>query len=163
MPSYWSFLIVRAMYALGKEEICKVQVDEINNLQANLHLPQSLLASWEISSQTRHDLLSMVFSTWVRALSKLKCIIVYPTPSHSFWKWSWLCSWWGSIRVEVVWRYNVFKLYFQTKQMGSSNHSWPDSPVRPSCPLLHVRPSQVPPLLISSAFFLFAVTDLLES
>ena len=55
-----------------------------------------------------------------------------------------------------------FKLYLQTKQMGSSNHSWPDSPVRPSCPLLHVRPSQVPPLLISSAFFVFALTDLLE-
>ena len=44
----------------------------------------------------------MVFSTWVRGLSKLKCIIVYPTPSHSFWKWSWLCSWWGSVRVEVI-------------------------------------------------------------
>ena len=151
MPSYWSFLIVRAMYALGKEEICKVQVDEINNFQANLHLPQSLLASWEISSQTRHDLLSMVFSTWVRGLSKLKCI--NPTTSHSFWKWSWLCSWWGSVRVEVILKFQKRNrnFFLQPNQMGSSNHSWSHFPFRPPRPLLHVRSSKVRRLLISLA------------
>ena len=60
----------------------------------------------------------MVFSTWVRGLSKLKCI--NPTTSHSFWKWSWLCSWWGSVRVEVILKFlkKIVIFFFNQTRWG---------------------------------------------
>ena len=74
MPTYWSFLIVRAMYALGTE--CnKIYVDNSPYFQANLHLPQLRPVSWEIYSQTRPVLWSMVYSTWVSRWQVFRLII----------------------------------------------------------------------------------------
>ena len=84
MPTYWSFLIVRAMYALGKECYCKIYLDNHSGFQVNLHLLQLLPVSWEIFSLMRHALLCMVFSTWVSGSDVFPDDIYFHPPAIPF-------------------------------------------------------------------------------